>query len=115
MLYYHINHCCNVICVLPTVRSSGLAADCNVILSPLRSGPADFMESRKARLGIDRLHFRRLPAFALLAPLLPGACVVGPNFKPPAPPAVSSYTAKQPETTQATPGVPGGEAQRFIA
>jgi NodT family efflux transporter outer membrane factor (OMF) lipoprotein len=58
---------------------------------------------------------RRLPAVALFAPLLTSACVVGPNFKPPAPPPVSSYTATPPTPTAATPGVPGGEAQRFIA
>lgn len=61
------------------------------------------------------MHSRRLPAVALLAPLLTSACVVGPNFKAPAPPSVSGYTAKLVQTTEATPGVPGGEAQRFIA
>jgi len=58
---------------------------------------------------------RRTSAVALLAPLLATGCVVGPNFKPPAPPPVSSYTATPPETTAATPGVPGGTAQHFIA
>jgi len=59
--------------------------------------------------------FRQLPAVALLAPLLTSACAVGPNFKPPAPPAVSRYTGgQQPQTTAATPGVPGGNAQRFL-
>jgi NodT family efflux transporter outer membrane factor (OMF) lipoprotein len=61
------------------------------------------------------LHFRRLPAFALLAPLLTGACVVGPNFKPPAGPPVSGYSSAPPKTTAATPGVPGGQAQHFVA
>lgn len=62
-----------------------------------------------------RLQVRRLSALALLAPLLTSACVVGPNFKAPAAPPVSAYTLKPPQTTQATPGVPGGEAQHFIA
>jgi len=62
-----------------------------------------------------RLLSRRTSAVALLAPLLATGCVVGPNFKPPAPPPVSSYTATPPETTAATPGVPGGTAQHFIA
>src|SRR6185312_6391506 len=62
-----------------------------------------------------RLLSRRTSAVALLAPLLATGCVVGPNFKPPAPPPVSSYTARPPETTAATPGVPGGTAQHFIA
>jgi NodT family efflux transporter outer membrane factor (OMF) lipoprotein len=51
---------------------------------------------------------------ALVAPFLTTACVVGPNFKPPAPPAVSSYEPKPQQTTVATPGVPSGEAQHFI-
>ena len=62
------------------------------------------------------LQFRRPSVFALFAPLLTSACVVGPNFKPPAPPAVSSYTPqKEPMTTVATPGATGGKAQRLIA
>jgi NodT family efflux transporter outer membrane factor (OMF) lipoprotein len=52
---------------------------------------------------------------ALAAPLSTGACVVGPNFSPPAAPAVSGYTAKPPQTTTATPGVPGGEPQHFVS
>src|SRR5690348_6844105 len=60
------------------------------------------------------LHVRRLSAVAVLAPLLTTACVVGPNFKPPAAPPVSGYTVKAPETTEATPGVPGGQAQHFV-
>jgi len=51
---------------------------------------------------------------ALVAPLLTTACVVGPNFKPPAPPAVSSYSATPPQPTAATAGVPGGQAQHFV-
>ena len=58
--------------------------------------------------------FRRMSRLALLAPMLTTACVVGPNFKQPAPPPVSSYSAKAPETTEATPGVPGGNAQHFV-
>ena len=59
---------------------------------------------------------RRLRMVALVAPLLTSACVVGPNFKPPRAPAVSSYTPEpQPGTTAATPGVPGGSAQHLVA
>jgi len=47
--------------------------------------------------------------------LLTSACVVGPNFKPPAAPAASGYTAKPPQTTEATPRVPGGDAQHFTS
>jgi NodT family efflux transporter outer membrane factor (OMF) lipoprotein len=58
--------------------------------------------------------FRRASVVTLLASFL-GACVVGPNFQRPAAPQVSSYTPKPPQTTVATPGVPGGNAQRFSA
>jgi NodT family efflux transporter outer membrane factor (OMF) lipoprotein len=62
------------------------------------------------------LAFRRVSVVALAAPLLATGCVVGPNFKPPAPPSVSAYTPQpQPETTAATPDVPGGAAQHLIA
>jgi NodT family efflux transporter outer membrane factor (OMF) lipoprotein len=56
---------------------------------------------------------RRLSIAALTGPLMTSACVVGPNFKQPAPPPVSSYTIAPPAATQATQGVPGGQAQRF--
>ena len=46
--------------------------------------------------------------------LLIAGCAVGPDFKKPAAPAVSSYTTTPVVTTAATPGVAGGEAQRFI-
>src|ERR1700752_720288 len=59
------------------------------------------------------LQFCRLSALALLAPLLTSACVVGPNFRPPAAPPVSTYTANPPRPTQDTRGVPGGAAQSF--
>jgi NodT family efflux transporter outer membrane factor (OMF) lipoprotein len=43
---------------------------------------------------------------------LPG-CAVGPNFKPPPPPAADAYTSEiLPDQTQAT-GAPGGEPQRL--
>jgi NodT family efflux transporter outer membrane factor (OMF) lipoprotein len=49
-------------------------------------------------------------------PLLVGACVAGPNFKAPAAPPVSGYTAKSvPTTTVATPGVAGGNAQHLTS
>ena len=57
---------------------------------------------------------RRVTAALIFAPLLSTGCVVGPNFKPPAAPPVSAYSAQPPETTAATPRVPGGEAQHFI-
>lgn len=51
--------------------------------------------------------------FAVAALLMAG-CAVGPDFKKPAAPAVPSYTATPLSTTEATPGVAGGEAQRFV-
>lgn len=62
----------------------------------------------------------RLPALrpsilAFFAPLMTTACVVGPNFHAPAPPAVSGYAAETPHTTAATPGVSGGIAQHFVS
>jgi NodT family efflux transporter outer membrane factor (OMF) lipoprotein len=46
--------------------------------------------------------------------LLNIGCVVGPNFKKPAPPPVPSYTPAPPVTTTATPNVSGGDAQSFV-
>ncbi|MFL6736301.1 MAG: efflux transporter outer membrane subunit [Sphingomonas sp.] len=42
------------------------------------------------------------------------ACVAGPNFIPPKAPEVSSYTRQPAQPTAATPGVPGGQSQRFV-
>ncbi len=51
---------------------------------------------------------------ALAGLILPlAACTVGPNFDKPAPANVSGYTAAPLAATAATPGVAGGEAQRF--
>ncbi len=60
------------------------------------------------------MSFSRSP-FALLGSLLISGCVVGPSFKPPAPPAVSGYTPQLPATTVSTPGVLGGATQRFVS
>ena len=57
------------------------------------------------------MQFRQLSASAFL---LTSACVVGPNFKRPAPPPVAAYTPRPVQTTEATPGVPGGTAQHFV-
>ena len=58
---------------------------------------------------IPRALLRLAPALCL-----PAACTVGPDFKTPAPPAVSGYTAAPlPEQTAAVPG-PGGIAQHFV-
>jgi NodT family efflux transporter outer membrane factor (OMF) lipoprotein len=54
-----------------------------------------------------------VPVAALAATLLLAGCAVGPDFKSPAPPAVSSYTTRPVATTAATPSVAGGSAQHF--
>ena len=46
--------------------------------------------------------------------LLTASCVVGPNFKKPAPPDVGGYTPTPISTTSSTPNVTGGEAQRLL-
>jgi NodT family efflux transporter outer membrane factor (OMF) lipoprotein len=52
------------------------------------------------------------PVMASLMLLMAG-CAVGPNFKRPAPPDVSDYTAQPLATTAATPNVAAGQPQRF--
>ena len=52
--------------------------------------------------------------FATAALLLTVGCVVGPNFKKPAPPDVGGYTPSPISTTSSTPNVTGGEAQRLV-
>ncbi len=56
---------------------------------------------------------RPSPSVAALACLVIAGCTVGPDFKRPAPSPVSGYTANPLTDTAATPGVAGGEAQRF--
>ncbi len=55
---------------------------------------------------------RRALSVATLAFVLAG-CAVGPDFKPPAPPKVATYTGHALENPVATPGVAGGRAQHF--
>ncbi len=45
--------------------------------------------------------------------LVLAGCAAGPNFKPPAPPQVSSYTSHPLTATAATAGAAGGASQRF--
>ena len=49
----------------------------------------------------------------ILPALLAAGCAVGPNFKKPAPPEVSTYTAEPLATTAAAANVMGGGSQRF--
>jgi NodT family efflux transporter outer membrane factor (OMF) lipoprotein len=45
--------------------------------------------------------------------MLATGCIVGPNYKAPAPPGVTGYTPAPVTTTSATPNVAGGESQKF--
>jgi NodT family efflux transporter outer membrane factor (OMF) lipoprotein len=56
---------------------------------------------------------RAPPFIAALVLLLVAGCAVGPDFKRPAAPEVSDYTAAAPSTTVTAANVSGGEAQRF--
>lgn len=56
---------------------------------------------------------RSVQACCAFTALLIAGCAVGPDFKKPAAPAVSGYTATPLSTTEATSGVAGGEAQHF--
>ena len=57
------------------------------------------------------------PLMRIMASLLSvfaGGCAVGPNFKPPAAPKVSGYTASLLTATSSTTNVVGGQAQHFV-
>ena len=56
----------------------------------------------------------RFMCLATLGSLLAAGCAVGPDFKKPAAPEVSGYTASPLATTVNTAGVAGGETQRFV-
>ena len=56
-----------------------------------------------------------MPLGATLACLLMTCCAAGPDFKKPAAPGVSDYAAHPLTTTAASPGLAGGEAQRFVS
>jgi NodT family efflux transporter outer membrane factor (OMF) lipoprotein len=58
-----------------------------------------------------RIKSTLIPALLVLST---ASCAVGPNFKPPAAPNVSGYTATPLATTTATANVAGGDAQRFV-
>jgi NodT family efflux transporter outer membrane factor (OMF) lipoprotein len=54
------------------------------------------------------------PLIALWVLLLTPGCVVGPNFKKPAPPDVAGYIPSPISTTSSTPNVAGGGAQHIV-
>ena len=66
---------------------------------------------------VSALTRRNRALFLTNAPavLLLSACAVGPDFKKPAPPSVSNYTAAPVQPTSSVEGVAGGDAQRFLS
>jgi NodT family efflux transporter outer membrane factor (OMF) lipoprotein len=58
---------------------------------------------------------RSLCVIAALACLPMGGCAVGPDFKKPAPPSVTGYTAQSLPAATASADVAGGRAQRFAS
>jgi NodT family efflux transporter outer membrane factor (OMF) lipoprotein len=74
-------------------------------ISSARQFPTDSYDSEFKRCS--------LPFIAALVLSLMAGCAVGPDFKRPAAPDVSDYTASPLSTTVATTNVAGGEAQRF--
>jgi len=68
-----------------------------------------------SRIEVNGVHGKpKLLLLAAAVMLQIAACAVGPNFKTPAAPQVSDYTAHPLSTTVTTTGVPGGDTQRFI-
>ena len=62
--------------------------------------------------GIRRLS-RAVPVFVTV--VLVSGCAVGPRFRAPAPPALSSYTRPSLSATTTSSDIPGGEQQRFVS
>ncbi len=62
----------------------------------------------------SNLNLRRAPILTAFLALANG-CLVGPNYKPPAPPQVTGYTPAPPQETGSSTNVHGGEAQKFIS
>lgn len=56
-----------------------------------------------------------LPVTAISFAVLVCGCAVGPNFKRPAPPAVTDYTAKPLASTASAPDTVAGRSQRFAS
>jgi NodT family efflux transporter outer membrane factor (OMF) lipoprotein len=88
-------------------------------LSVELADPFTKTDEERADLVMDVSSFARsspsrvLYLIAPLASLLIAGCAVGPDFKKPAAPDVSDYTAKPVSSTAASAGVAGGQAQRF--
>ena len=62
----------------------------------------------------DPRQARCLPYLLALLFVAMSSCAVGPNFKRPSPPTVTTYTPSPLPTTTTTTNIAGGEAQRFV-
>ena len=69
---------------------------------------------RRARPGTTKRGRYSASRLAWLGLVVLAGCAVGPDFKPPPPPAVSGYTKEPFGTTVATTNLLGGEAQRLV-
>src|ERR1700693_2406752 len=56
---------------------------------------------------------RLISCISATSALLLASCSVGPDFKKPAAPEVTGYTATPLDTTSGTTNIPGGDQQRF--
>src|SRR5271168_3749952 len=90
--------------------------------TPRRSRMSELSKEREKRVEFARsissfatsFPSRGLPFFPALVCLLLGGCAVGPNFKKPAAPDISDYTAASLPTTAASANVAAGEPQHFL-
>ncbi len=65
-------------------------------------------------MNATRIHFQAF-AVPLLIPVVLAGCAVGPDFKPPAAPANSSYAPALLDSTPGITNVTGGESQHFLS
>src|SRR5215472_7986465 len=78
--------------------------------NPFGLRPSDFFRISAFGLRISR--FPKTIVFTSL--LICAGCAVGPNFKKPAAPQLTEYTATPLSATSVTTNIAGGESQRFF-
>ena len=97
--------------ILGTKRQRAPAFECCGSTLLYRRVGLKFVNTVRALAG--RIGSRPLLLTAVGLSLAITGCAAGPDFKRPAPPAVSGYTSSPLTTTVTTANVAGGEAQRF--
>src|SRR6185312_11824872 len=100
-------------CPRPTLRSSGDRCHPDTLAGSALCRSMQREPPRMIRFLPSPAPSRALLVALVAASLVLAGCAAGPNFRPPAPPAVSGYAAHAPATTVATSGVAGGDAQNF--